>query len=292
MALMTPIGNYLARDGWLGRLDARIKLLTLFSYLTSLFLVESWLGLAAFMLLLLVAYLGSKVPLKLAARGLLPLLAILAFTLLANGLGSSPEATPPPPLLPGFGPGSLPAPDDALPAIAQPGFVPLAFGLGIRPSGLLRGAYLSLRIVLLFSATALLTYTSSLVALSDALVALLRPLSAWRLPTEDIAMVMTIALRFIQLTADEAEQVMFAQQARGAAFDRGGPLKRVQAWSAVLVPLFVKLFRRADRLAAAMESRCYRGEGRTHLRQSRLKLQALACGLAASAALLMAGVMM
>ena len=285
MAFVAPIGGYLASGGWLDRLDARVKLLLLASYLAGLFLVASWLGLLLFGTLLLAGYLGARVPLRLALRGLRPLLIVLAFTLLANGAGFGADNTVPPPLVPGLAWGS-----QELAVGHAPALIPLFGGFGIKPSGLLRGAFLALRIVLLFSATSLLTFTSSLVALSDALLALLRPLAVLKVPTEDIAMTFTIALRFIQLTADEAEQVMAAQQARGAVFDRGGPLRRLRAWTAVLVPLFVKLFRRADRLAAAMETRCYSGSGRTHLRQSHLQAGALGIGLVAAIGIVVSGV--
>jgi len=106
------------------------------------------------------------------------------------------------------------------------------------------------------------------VSLTDALERFMRPLARFRFPAHELAMMLSIALRFIPVTADVADQVVTAQRARGARLDRGGPLTRARAWVPVLVPLFVDLFRRADRLAHAMEARCYRGgTGRTRLRE-------------------------
>jgi energy-coupling factor transport system permease protein len=100
---------------------------------------------------------------------------------------------------------------------------------------------------------------------------LLRPLRVVRFPVDDAAMMMSIALRFMPTTAEEAERIVVAQTARGARFSEGGPVARARAWVPVLVPLFVRLFRRADDLAIAMEARCYRGEGRTRLREPRMR---------------------
>jgi energy-coupling factor transport system permease protein len=119
--------------------------------------------------------------------------------------------------------------------------------------------------------TSLLTLTTSPVALTDALSRLMRPLSFLRVPVDDVATMFAIALRFIPTTAEETEKVVVAQTARGAVFDEGGPVRRAKAWMPVLVPLFVGLFRRADELAIAMESRCYTGVGRSRLHESRMR---------------------
>jgi len=282
LANVTPIGNYLAGKTLLHRTDARIKLLLLSCYLTGLFLVRTWLGIAIYAVVLVITYNIGRVPVRLALRGLAPLVAILVFTILANGFGFSPMTVNVPPLSPWHA-----LLDDSL----EQAFIPLVSGFGFRAYGFMRGLFLALRITLLFSATSLLTFTSPMVALSDALVSLLHPLAALKVPTEDIAMVFSIALRFILLTANETERLMVAQSARGAVFDKGGPIKRGRAWLPVLIPLFVKLFRRADRLAAAMETRCYRGQGRTHLRSNQLKAQALTAGIAVSVLIIVVGVL-
>jgi energy-coupling factor transport system permease protein len=296
MAFVTPIGNYLEGKTALHRLDTRVKFIVLLCYLTGIFLVNSWLGLSVFALLLLIAYLNAKIPARLAVRGLTPLIAILVFIIVANSFGfagsnlPSAQAQAWPIFLPRWfiGGESAWAVSKALAQV----FIPLFRSVGLVPAGFIRGLYMALRIILLFLATSLLTYTSSIVSLSDALVSLLRPLARFGVPTEDIAMVFSIALRFIMLTANEAERIMVAQQARGAAFDRGGLIKRARAWLPVLVPLFVKLFRRADRLAAAMETRCYRSHGRTHLRSSNLSSQVLVAGLLVSCLIVLSAVVL
>jgi len=141
----------------------------------------------------------------------------------------------------------------------------------VQAAGLSRGLFFASRIVLLVLGTSLVTLTTSPVALTDAIALLLGPLRVLRVPVDDVATMLSIALRFMPTTAEEAERIVVAQTARGARFDEGGPVKRARAWIPVLVPLFVNLFRRADDLAVAMESRCYRGEGRTRLREWRLR---------------------
>jgi len=125
--------------------------------------------------------------------------------------------------------------------------------------------------VLLVLGTSLITLTTSPVALTDGLERLMKPLERLKFPAGDVAMMLTIALRFIPTTAEEAEKIIVAQTARGASFSQGGPITRARAYVPVLVPLFVGLFRRAEDLAVAMESRCYRGgKGRTRLTESRV----------------------
>jgi energy-coupling factor transport system permease protein len=124
------------------------------------------------------------------------------------------------------------------------------------------------------------------VELTSGLERSLAPLKALRVPVGDLAMTLTIALRFIPTTADEAEAIITAQQARGAVFDQGGPLRRARAYGPVLVPLFYQLFRRADALATAMEARCYRGsEGRTRMNPTRMRASDWTTMLACAAAL-------
>jgi energy-coupling factor transport system permease protein len=158
--------------------------------------------------------------------------------------------------------------------------------------GALRGLYFVVRIVLLVGLTSLLTYTTSVVSLTDGLVSLMRPLARLKVPTEDIATMFSIALRFIPVTAEEAEKIMVSQSARGAVFDKGGPIKRAKAWVPVMIPLFVSLFRRADDLACAMETRCYVGKGRTHLRVTEMGEFDLAIGILGALVLLLLGLLL
>ncbi|MDR2197593.1 MAG: energy-coupling factor transporter transmembrane protein EcfT [Coriobacteriales bacterium] len=274
MALVVPFGQYVPGTSPVHTLDARMKLLLVAAYVAALFLVDGWLGLLFATALLIVGYRVAHIPLRLGARGLKPIVIILAFTFLANTLTFSADLA------------------GSIGAETATDFIPLIGSFGIRPLGALRGLYFALRIVLLVSVTSLLTFSTSIVALSDALTQLMRPLAALRVPTEDIAMMFTIALRFIPLTAEEAEKIMVAQSARGAVFDAGGPLRRARAWVPVLVPLFVSLFRRADALAGAMETRCYRGRGRTHLRVSTLSGAHLAAGLIGALVLVAGGIVL
>jgi energy-coupling factor transport system permease protein len=184
----------------------------------------------------------SRVPLRLALRGLRPVAVLLVLTVAMNALRWQPA--------------------DGLLRIGS---------LGMSRSGLMDGLYFATRIILLVTGTSLLTVTTSPVALTDALSRLMVPLRPLRFPVDDVAMMFSIALRFIPTTAEEAEKIVVAQAARGARFDEGGLLQRSRAWVPVLVPLFVNLFRRADNLAVAMESRCYTGQRRTRLHVSRMR---------------------
>jgi energy-coupling factor transport system permease protein len=215
-----------------------VKLAVVVAFTLILFTVSSWAGMAVAAVAVGIAIAVSRVPWRLVARGLAPVAWLLGFTLVANGLAwQDPEAV-------------------------------VALGpLSVDLAGLAVGAFFSARIVLLMLGTTLLTLTSSPVALTDGLASVMRPLALVRFPVDDVAMMFSIALRFIPTTAEEAERIIVAQTARGAVFDRGGPVARVRAWTPVLIPLVVRLFRRADDLAVAMESRCYSGAGRTRLRE-------------------------
>jgi len=288
MAFVVPFGQYVPGDSAIHRLDARIKLLVIVAYVFTLFATSGWLGLLLCLLLLLVGYSMAHIPLRLAARGLKPVLIILLFTLIANTFSFNAASPAISPLGAGLGTGIV----GSSIANSLPDSIILFGSFGIKPLGLLRGMYFVLRIVLLVSMTSLLTFTSSVVALTDAIASLLRPLRVFKAPVEDIATIFTIALRFIPLTAEEAEKIMVAQTARGAQFNVGGPIRRVKAWVPVIIPLFVNLFRRADDLACAMESRCYIGEGRTHLKVARLRTQEVFAGLALAVVLILIGVLL
>jgi energy-coupling factor transport system permease protein len=238
MSIPVPFGQYVPGSSAIHRLDPRVKLGLVVVYTAVLFGANGWWGLATASVAAIAALLLSGVPPRLALRGLKPVAWLLLFTLAANSL-------------------RLDTPD----AIVQIG------RLGVDSVGLRTGLFFSVRIIALVVGTSLLTLTTSPVALTDALTRVMAPLRVLRVPVDDIAMMFSIALRFIPTTAEEAEKIIVAQTARGAVFDQGGPIKRARAWVPVLVPLFVNLFRRADDLALAMESRCYTGERRTRLHQ-------------------------
>ena len=243
MSVPVPFGQYVEADSPVHRLDARAKIGVAAAFTLALFLVQSWTGFAIAAVFALGAVLVAGIPIALAARGLKPIAWLLAFTLVANAL----------------------FPAQRTEALLSLG--PLVVDSG----GLARGLFFGARILLLVFGTSLVTLTTSPVALTDALTQLMGPLRAVRFPVEDAAMMMSIALRFMPTTAEEAERIVVAQTSRGARFSEGGPVARARAWVPVLVPLFVRLFRRADDLAIAMEARCYRGQGRTRLREPRMR---------------------
>jgi energy-coupling factor transport system permease protein len=242
MAVPVPFGQYVPGDSVVHRLEPRVKICVTAAFSVGLFLVSTWPGLALAALAVVALVAASRVPWRLVARGLLPIAFILAFTVLINAVVRSS------------------APD----TIATLG------PLGISGPGLARGLFFALRIVILVLGTTLVTLTTSPVALTDAIARLLSPLERLRFPATDVAMMLSVALRFIPTTAEEAETIVVAQAARGARFGEGNPVRRARAYVPVLVPLFVALFRRANDLALAMDARCYRGTGRTRLYESRL----------------------
>lgn len=243
MSVPVPFGQFVPVDSPVHRLDARVKIGLLVAYTLVLFATDSWWVLAGCAGLAALAVGLSSVPATLALRGIRPILWLALLTVVLNAL-----------------------------TWRDPGAWMSLGPLGVDAAGLARGLYFGARIVVLVLASTLLTLTTSPVALTDAFGQLMRPLGVVRFPVDDVAMMLSIALRFVPTVAEEAERIVVAQTARGARFDQGGPLRRARAWIPVLVPLFVNLFRRADDLATAMESRCYRGAGRTRLREPRMRM--------------------
>jgi len=229
---------YVPGKTWLHCLDPRAKLLLIVLLSTVLFGINSAWTVALVLGLVLFGFLTAKVPPSSLRAIAGPVLFIGCFTLFANAIAWG----------------------------GQPADLSIV-GVGISIAGVLRGFYFMTRLLALVSATSLLTLTTSPVALTDAITSILSPLRPLKVPVDDIALVFSIALRFIPTIADEADRIVIAQTARGAQFISGGLLTRIKAWIPVLVPLLVQLFRRADHLALAMESRCYTGQGRTRLRE-------------------------
>jgi len=234
--MRSAIAQYSPGCSVIHRFDPRVKVVCVAALAVGLFVHTSFAGLAVFGLAALLGLVLSGVPLRWVARGLRPVLWLIALTFVVQVLA---------------------APGQAL------------FTIGpLHPSsrGLELAGYLSLRLVILVLVSLLLTLTTPPIALTDALAWLGRPLRRLRVPTEELALMVTIALRFIPTLLHEIDTIMMAQEARGASFSRGGPLRRVRALVPVLVPLFVLSFRRADELALAMEARCYTpGMPRTRL---------------------------
>ena len=232
------MGQYYPVDSRIHRLDPRLKLLATIAFIVAVFLAKSFVGYALLLLFLYIVTRLANVPFPMLLRGLKPLRMILILTFLLNLF---------------FTPGDK---------------VLLSFWIiRITEEALLRSVFYSLRLAFLVAGTSVLTLTTSPISLADGIEILLSPLKVIHFPAHELAMMMTIALRFIPTLLDETDKIMKAQMARGADFESGNLLSRAKAMVPLLVPLFVSAFRRAGDLAMAMESRCYHGgEGRTRLR--------------------------
>lgn len=237
------LGQYFPGNSLLHRLDPRIKLLSIVLYIVTVFTAKTYIGFAL-MAVATAALIGvSGIRYSTVLKSLKPVVFILAFTVIANILWTSGEH-----VLVDF------------------------WVIHIYVEGVVYAFLMALRIICLIAATfVLLTYTTSPVALTDALERLLKPLARIKLPVHEFSMMMSIALRFIPTLLEETDKIMSAQKARGADFESGNLMQRVKALIPILVPLFVSSFRRADELAGAMECRLYHGgEGRTRMKVLKL----------------------
>ena len=235
------IGQYYPGSSLLHRLDPRIKILGTVLYIVSLFLVKDFLGFAVVFLFLAVCIGTSKVPLSFMLKGLKPIFLIILFTFLVNMFLTGGE------VLVKLGP------------------------LTITREGIYQALFMALRLVLLIVGSSLLTLVTKPISLTDGMEKLLSPLERVGVPAHELAMMMTIALRFIPTLLEETDKIMKAQMARGADFESGNLLRRAKSLVPLLVPLFVSAFRIAQDLAMAMEARCYRGgAGRTRMSEMRL----------------------
>ena len=238
------LGQYFPGTTIIHRLDPRVKIMGTIAYIVALFLAK-WLVTYAILLVLLGALIViSKVGIKSILRGMKPILIIVVITGLLNLFYTPGQGEP----LVSF------------------------WVFRIYPEGIWAALAMVLRIAMLITCTFLLTYTTSPIQLTDALERLMGPLKAIKVPVHELSMMMSIALRFIPTLIEETDKIMSAQKARGADFDSGNLIQKARALVPLLVPLFISAFRRADELAVAMECRCYHGgEGRTRLRQLKLK---------------------
>ncbi len=235
------IGQYYPGDSPVHRMDPRMKLVLSFAYVVMLFLAGDFASLGVGAAFLLLAYPLSRVPVRVIWRSVKPVVPIVLFTGLLNMF---------------FIQGDI---------LWQWRFI------AVTRQGLAAGALMGARILLLIAGTSLLTYTTSPITLTDGIEQLFSPLKKVGAPVHEIAMMMTITLRFIPTLIEETDKIMSAQKARGADMDSGGLLRRVRALLPILIPLFVSAFRRAEELALAMECRCYHGgEGRTRMRSLRM----------------------
>lgn len=249
------LGQYFPGDTVAHRLDPRTKILLVVLYITALFCAKGVVTYAIMAAVLAVCVRISKVGLRSLVRGLKPVLFIIIFTGILNLF---------------FTPGDR--------YLVEWGF------LRISDTGLRNAVFMVIRIMLLIMGTFLLTYTTSPIRLTDALEQLMGGLKRFHVPVHELAMMMSIALRFIPTLIEETDKIMSAQKARGADFESGSLVQKAKTLVPILVPLFISAFRRADELATAMECRCYHGgEGRTRLRQLKYRkadVAFLVCGLA------------
>ncbi len=238
------IGQHFAGNSAVHNMDPRFKIVLTIVFVVMLFVVPNFGALGISFLFLILLYAASKIPVKVIVKSLKPIVPIILFTSVLNLFFMS---------------------DDTAPLFSW-GII------NIYKVGIEYAILIAVRIILLIAGTSLLTYTTSPIALTDAIERLLKPLAKLRLPVHELAMIMTIALRFIPLLIEETEKIMNAQKARGAQLDFGSLKQRVAALVPVLIPLFISAFRRADELAMAMECRCYHGgEGRTRMKQLHIK---------------------
>ncbi len=225
------LGQFYPGNSWIHRLDARIKIMVTLLYIVSIFVIKDFLGFALAALGLAAVIVISHVPLKFILRGLKPVFILIAFTFLINMFMIKGEVL-----------ASL-------------------WIFTITKEGLRTAVFMALRLILLIIGSSLLTLTTKPVSLTDGIEALLSPFKRFGLPAHDLAMMMTIALRFIPTLLEETDKIMKAQMARGADFESGNIMRRAKALIPILVPLFISAFRIAQDLAMAMEARCYGSDG-------------------------------
>ena len=245
------IGQHFPGDSLVHRFDPRLKLVLTIAYIVLLFAASNPLGLALSILFLAAMYKLAKIPGKMILKSLKPILPIVIFTAVLNLFFVSGEGEP---------------------------LVHIWF-LTIYAEGVRYAVLMAVRVMALIAGTSLLTYTTSPIVLTDAIERLLAPFNKIHMPVHELAMMMTIALRFIPTLVEETDKIMNAQKARGAMLDSGTLKERMHAMIPILIPLFISAFRRADELAMAMECRCYHGgEGRTRLKVLKYtKQDAISC---------------
>jgi energy-coupling factor transport system permease protein len=232
------IGQFFPGDSVLHRMDPRFKIIITALFIAMLFSADTIVGLVPGLVFMGVCYALSKIPFKLMAKSLKPILPIILFTSVLNIF-----------FLNGV-------------VLFRLGFIRITY------DGLTFTVMMILRIAALIAGSSLLTYTSSPISLTDAVESLLSPLKKLKFPVHELSMMMSIALRFIPTLIEETDKIMSAQKARGADMESGGLIHRAKALTPILIPLFVSAFSRAMELALAMECRCYQGgEGRTRLKQ-------------------------
>ncbi len=230
------LGQYYPSESPIHRLDPRIKIIGTLIYIIALFVINRFVGFAAAILCLAIIIKVSKVPLKFILRGLKAIFFIIIFTFVLNMFMVKGET------------------------------LVKIWIFTITKEGLYQASFMAIRLILLILGSSLLTLTTKPISLTDGIEHLLKPFSKIGLPAHELAMMMTIALRFIPTLLEETDKIMKAQQARGADFETGNILHRAKQLIPILVPLFISAFRIAQDMAMAMEARCYHGgDNRTRM---------------------------
>ena len=239
------IGQYYETESIIHKLDPRVKVVCTFAYIISLFCFSQLSGYIIAALFFWCITKLSKVPFKFIVRGIKPILFMLVFTALLNLFWTSGE------------------------------HILIKYGvITITAEGVKRTIFMALRLVFLIIGSSLMTLATTPNQLTDAIEKLLRPLNKLKVPVHEVAMMMSIALRFIPILVEETDKIMKAQLARGADFESGNILHRIKSMAPIIIPLFVSAARRATDLALAMDARCYNGgEGRTKMKPLKYKKQ-------------------
>ncbi len=244
------IGQYYPSNSVLHKLDPRTKILAILIYMVALFIVNNFYGLLGMLIISAAVITLSQIPLKYFFRGLKMIIFIVLLTV-------------------------------ALQIFMTPGEIVWQWSfLKVTKEGIHQAIFMGTRLVLLISITSILTLTTTPIALTDGIEHLLKPFQRIGVPAHELAMMMSIALRFIPTLVEETDKIMKAQAARGANFDSGNLIEKVKALVPLLVPLFLSAFQRAEELAIAMEARCYHGgDNRTRLKALQYTRKDMAVGI-------------
>ncbi len=241
------IGQYYPADSIIHRLDPRVKFIGTLVFIVSLFCFRSFWGFIPSFVMLVFFIAASRIPARYIFKGLRPMMFLLIFMMVVNLLMTGGE-------------------------VLWSWWV-----LKITREGVRTAVFMGMRLVMLVIGSSLMTYTTTPTALTSGMESVFKPLKVFKVPVHDLAMMMSIALRFIPILLEETDRIMKAQQARGADFESGNIIRRAKAMLPILVPLFVSAFRRASDLAQAMEARCYHGgKGRTRLHPLKYKARDIA----------------
>ena len=250
-------GQYYPQKSFVHRMDPRAKILLMIAYIVAIFVADNFFGLAAVTLFLIVTVIFSRVPFGSVLRSVKMILFLIVFTAILNLFFYSTEGVH---------------------LIWQWGILALSW------ESIVNMIFLAFRLFLLVMGTSILTLTTAPVELTDGIESLLKPLKYIKFPVHELALIMSIALRFIPTLMDETNRIIAAQKARGADFETGGLFKRAKAMIPVLIPLLVSAFRRAEELGDAMDARCYSGaKGRTKYKKLTFTWRDLAATLVVAA---------